>query len=317
MTAILRTATYACVGTAASVAALAQPLPAGVDACRALIQQQSEQPRNGPAEASRLGDVCPELADAINAGVWGEAIADVWAEDLGIDAFMALTDLVPVYAASSPGTVISTETLDAVLEEVRVQVPQPTLSLWERLTRWLEERLGPRPDADGGAIENWLANLSLPERLIRYLLIGLGLMLVVATGLIVWNELRASGVLGARGAKERDTGADAELRPERERVCSIAELRRAPLVRQPELLFALVLDVLRRRARIPDSATHREVAGAAGVLSETERRAFGVVLAAAERTTFGAWRPGPAELAPVLASGEMLLRDPAGERVEP
>jgi hypothetical protein len=87
------------------------------------------------------------------------------------------------------------------------------------------------------------------------------------------------------------------------------DVRRAPLARRPGLLFALLVAQLRRRsaAAIGDSLTHRELLGVAGTLGAAEGETFRTVVEAAERATFGGWRPAEAEMESLLARGEMLL----------
>ncbi len=67
----------------AAAAGFAQPLPDGVDECLTRIEQQrvAGAPDEALADAAtgprRLGDVCPELAGAIDEGPWGKALVDV------------------------------------------------------------------------------------------------------------------------------------------------------------------------------------------------------------------------------------------------
>jgi hypothetical protein len=83
----------------------------------------------------------------------------------------------------------------------------------------------------------------------------------------------------------------------------------APLGRRPALLLALVLDRLRAgsRASLRDSLTHRELLGAAHSLSAEQSDAFRVVVDAAERATFGGWRPDASACEGLIDRGRVLL----------
>ena len=314
MTVRLRVAacTLACI---AAGAAAAQSLPDGAAECRNRIEQQGVV-ADDDSEAPRLGELCPEIIDEINAGIWGEAIAEVWAEDLSGNAFIDLTEIVAAYEATRTTSEISPDTLDAALAEAATLVPAPDLSLWERAMQWLQERLGRAPDEDTGWFERWLGrwldDFSVSERWITIALIVLGIALLMATALIVINELRATGVFGRRSAPDiaaADGGASAAELP---RVRTIEDVRRAPLARQPAMLLALVLECLRRKKPIPQSATHRELLTTADLGAE-HRVAFAAVVGAAERATFGDWQPATHELTALLAGGESLVRDLSAE----
>ena len=66
-------------------------------AARSRRTQGSRAAADEPAGPTLLGDVCPELAAAIDEGAWGEALVDIWAEDLSTNAFEELARLVASY----------------------------------------------------------------------------------------------------------------------------------------------------------------------------------------------------------------------------
>jgi hypothetical protein len=69
------------------------------------------------------------------------------------------------------------------------------------------------------------------------------------------------------------------------------------------------LDRLRAGSRAPlrDSLTHRELLGAAQGLSPEQSDAFGAVVTAAERATFGGWRPDESACDGLIERGRALL----------
>ncbi|HEU4617089.1 MAG TPA: hypothetical protein VFV10_03575 [Gammaproteobacteria bacterium] len=302
---------FACASLCAAAAALAEPLP-GADACVERIEQARASGREdtGPPtarnETATLGELCPDVAAALDASAWAETVPTD-ASDLPLEQFSALVGLMAAYERPTARPGLALESLDAVIAEVASKTPPPQLSLWERLRRWLDEWLDDRRGGHGW-LEEWLKNLSLPERWVRALVITLGVLLVIAAVAVVANEIAALGVLGRRPARPRFAEEGGGADPEVPRVSSLDDVRRAPLARQPGLLLALVVGRLRKRAPLPDSLTHRELAAAAApLLGASRRTAFAAVVGAAERATFGAWQPEARDLDTVLASGAAVL----------
>jgi hypothetical protein len=161
--------------------------------------------------------------------------------------------------------------------------------------------------------------LSPSERVVRYLVIVLGIALVVATVVVVVNELRAAGVLAGSVLRKYAPLSPAAPEGADTRVADLDDVARAPLARRPVLLLALVLTRLRARGRAPlrDSLTHRELLGAAAGLSAEQSAAFAVVVGAAERVTFADWRPEERDVDGIVARGGALLASfAADERAE-
>jgi hypothetical protein len=311
--------------TAAALAAAAsggaQPLPDGVGECLVRIEQQraAGEPDDDEVGPRRLGDACPELADAIDAGAWGEGLVDVSAAGLSTAAFAELARLVASYEQAPPaGAQISAGSLDDALAALELREPEAQESLWQRVRKWLDERLGSRDGAAGRWIDDWLGNLSVPERVVRYLLIVLGAALVLATAAVIVNELRIAGVLAGgalrKYAPRAARGADDEVRAR-----TFDDVARAPLARRPALLLMLVLERLRARAKAPlrDSLTHRELVAAAEGLNAEQSDALRAVAGAAERATFGEWRPEEHAVEDVVARGRALVASLEDERKDP
>jgi len=112
-----------------ALSAAAQSLPPGVADCLAAIAQQSDSAANGAPEdggakpeTPRLGDVCPDVAAAIDDGPWGEAIAFFWADQMSTRAFRELTGVVSTYEPAAAGEIdLPRESLDESLAELCVQ----------------------------------------------------------------------------------------------------------------------------------------------------------------------------------------------------
>jgi len=308
---------------AATAVCAAQPLPGGTDECLARIEAQREAPSEQRAAAPLvLGDACPELAEDLQATRWSEALTNGSPlRELDAAAFVDLVALVERYREPQRPQPLSLTALDAALAELEDATPPAELSWWERGLEWLQEHLG-RGRTDGDTrLGEWLAGISVSERLVRWLVLAAGLTLVGVTLVIVGNELRAAGVFGARRSARRmavaggDDGVQTAVRAR-----TFADVRAAPIFERPVVLLGLVLEQWRRHGGgvIRPSLTHRELARETAQLDAAKRESLRAVLDAAERVTFGAWRPAESEVDEIMTHGEALLAswaaDEAGRR---
>jgi hypothetical protein len=284
------------------LAAVAQagPLPAGAAACLARMQQAELRAADAPPQITA---VCPAFAAALGDDAWADTLSYADAGQLGTQQLRDLIALSGSYSSAAPSDGLDAGRLDAIVSELAPFELPPALSLWDRVLRWLEERLG------GGASErlaDWLRGLSLPAAWRRALVLSVAALLVAAVGYIVFNELRhatrrhgrlSDGADAAPGGRVPDDGS-----------LSVAQLERAAPARRPALLLALILRRLRLGgAPIPASCTHRELAGAVDGLGRDARASLAAISGAAERVAFGGWRPDAHDVEPVLARGRELL----------
>jgi hypothetical protein len=306
----------AIVGALAAASASAQPLPSGAHDCLARIEQArvsdataAAEPKAAPAAVPVLRDLCPEFAVALGESAWNDAFVGVYADELRANAFVELTKLLASYeraAANQRGP--RAAELDGVLAELTLDEPTATPTLWERIRIWVDEHFGGRNAVTPEWLSKWLEELSPSERVVRYLVIALGMLLAAATMAIVLNELRVAGVLAGGVLRKYSplTAPDAE--PCESAARNWDDIARATLARRPALLLAIVLDRLRQRGRAPrDSLTHRELLRVGTGFDAEQSAAFAAIVAAAERVTFGDWRPVDGELDGVLARGRALL----------
>jgi hypothetical protein len=286
----------------------AQRLPPGADGCVAAVGQRAAQ-ASAAESPVLLGDVCADLADALEAGVWGQALAFVEARSLSADRFLALVELAQRYEGdAAAGAPISVTELADVVAGLRPFEPLPELSLWERIIEWLQGKLG---EGTGGASDRfleWLRGLDLPESWVRPIAYAAALVIVATVVAIAVNELRHGGAF-AGGARRRRSvvGEVDESMPQR--ALTFDDLHTFPPREQPIVLFRLVVECLQaRNARSAiESLTHRELVAANVVLGSEHASALDNVARAAERVTFGAWVPAPQELDPILDDGRTLL----------
>jgi hypothetical protein len=308
----------------AAATGVAQRPPEGLAECLVLLEQQrsaaapeAERGDAGVANPLRLGEICPELAAAIDNGAWGDALADGSAADLTTSAFLELAQIVTRYEVPPETQPLATDSLDDVLAALELREPVEEFTLWQRIQKWLDERLAARNGRAGRWLEDWLGNLSVPERALRYLVIALGAVLVIATVAVIANELRIAGVF-AGGVLRKYSPLAARAAAGDERVLDFDDVALAPLARRPGLLLRLVLDRMRARGQAPlrDSLTHRELVATAVGLTADQGEALRMVASAAERATFGGSQPEEGDVARVLERGRTLVASLADVRAE-
>lgn len=300
----------------AAAAAYAQSLPPGADACLARIEQLraagaavADQPNAAPAAVPLLGNVCPDFAATLAQSPWGDALVGASPDELPTRSFVLLTKLVAGYGRPTANRQeLRTTELDDVLAELKLDEPTVAPTLWERVRMWLDEHVGGGNDVTPEWLAKWLKQLSPSERGVRYLVAALGILLVLATAAIVLNELRVTGLFGRGVLRKYSPLGPSAPEPGETSARDWHDVVRAPLARRPALLLAIVLETLRKRGRAPrDSLTHRELLRATTGLDAEQGAAFEAIVRAAERITFGDWRPVEHELDGVLARGRALL----------
>ncbi len=292
-------------------AASAQSVFGGAAVADCLARLRARDGTGGEGGAPRLGDVCPDLAREIEAGPWAPVLGRTPAGTLTARPFEDLVDVIAHYERASDAAVLAIDELDMIVESLRPFEPVARLSLWDRIVEWFRERLGLGDTSGDGGVLEWLRNLSIPEAWVRTLAYVLGLTVVIAVLLIAVNELRVSGAFGgSRGRRRGWTTEDVPPWAKRGPL-SLDAVTRAPPVRQPALLLALLVERLKERFGdvVRDSLTHRELAAAAAALGVRRRGELESVVAAAERITFAGWHPEPTDVEPVIAHGKAVLEE--------
>jgi hypothetical protein len=291
-------------------------LPPGTAECTAAIERL--EPAADADTRPRLGGVCPEVAAALDEGMWGEALAGSGAGGLSTDAFLALVGVAERYADGDRSAEAPPHAeLDAIVAGLRPFEPEPVQSLWERALAWFREWLGEGTGGAGDRFLEWLRDISLPESWTRTIIYAIAIALAALVLLIVINELRVAGVF-SRSATRRPLAARPLSASQRPQALTWDALQATSPLEQPTLLLAMLLERLRKRnpGRVRDSFTHRELVAADIGLSALETDALHTVVTAAERVTFGAWVPAEHELEPVLVAGRSLMTSLDGTLAE-
>ncbi|MGB7213625.1 MAG: hypothetical protein WBE98_01030 [Gammaproteobacteria bacterium] len=283
-------------------------LPA-LEACTDALHELASS--RGDPPSGRLGDVCAELAAELDDRVWGEALVSTSAEDLSVPAFGELGQLIAHYERPrSDPSGLDVDELARIVESLGALEPVVELSPWQRIVRFVRERLGLDDDGNAGDWLAWLRRVGLPENWQRGIVVTLGMLAAVFVIVVVANEL------AARRAASGERGAGAGTAP-LGRVLGVDDIERAAPASQPALLLSLLLARLRERFgdAVRESMTPRELAAAVGALGLSRRDDFGLVAEAAERVVFAGWRPEAADAAVVLARARAVLDELDGNAV--
>jgi hypothetical protein len=192
----------------------------------------------------------------------------------------------------------------AIVEKTQAATAAPKRSLWQRFKDWVRSLIGERK---GGAESSWFSawlDEHLPgERFVEALLYLVLAAVVVATGWIVYTELRAAGLLDRWRGRRRAAPAAQPVVP------AAPSLAGASEAEAPSILLTLLVGELRRLGRVQDrlSMTHRELGRAARFDAPADGETFERVLGAAERVRYASLPPAPGALRPVIEAGRSLL----------
>ncbi len=206
---------------------------------------------------------CPSLGGALGESPLGKWIRPTPGGDMTLDQLVDLRHLV---ARMSPpeetNWTLNYSGLDALLAQTLVRKEGgDELGWWDRFLAWLEGLIREQDDADVRWLLRLLQALTPSAETAKFILYGSLVTLVLVAVGIVFNELRAAGIVKVfRQRSHRrvsmesaDTGAGAS-------VLSPQGIRRLALVQQPAALLKLCIDQLICEHRLPDdkSLTNRE-----------------------------------------------------------
>ena len=95
-------------------------------------------------------------------------------------------------------------TLAPILDSLRAEEPERTPGLLERFQRWLRSLFERQQSDPDDWFSRWLDELDVSETVVRtILLVAIGLLLVMVVG-VIYNELRAAGLLRQRPVVQDD-----------------------------------------------------------------------------------------------------------------
>ena len=280
--------------------------------------------------AAALGSsmLCPLRAHALDARTLITRCTDVGGADLqglaairkacpGIDAALAER-----YSGRPLSSLPAASELRAIAQRLQKPPPPASSSLWDRIRAWLRRRY-----TLPASLLKWLHSLpgwSAGPSTQGILLVGSGVLILLALAAFIIAELRAAGLLGRRWLKPARTGrraAQPRIRVPAEEADDGVDPAHA--LDRPALALRVLIDALRRSRRIDrdGSLTCREVLVRAVFDTQGQREGFAKIALLAEQEVFGPRGSSirvPDELRPALeALRTQLLAAPAARTSAP
>ena len=278
---------------------------AAIDACTARL--------DAPLDVGyeRIAARCPDLAPALEQSGWAAWLPRGWKEsrnDLSAGSLLELRAVVVRELATRPaGHAPRVERLKEVLADLG-DAGQQRSGLWARINQWLRQLLERSNErSDEGWLNRIISRIGVSGA-VRDVITFTALALVVAlAGLIVSNEVRASGILrGLRSGDDADDAADAlASRPK----LTWSEIERAPLLERPRLLLELIATRLTDQKRLPPAGafTVREITRGADLREPADRERLADLALTAERARYAESGVEPAAVENAVAGGRELL----------
>jgi hypothetical protein len=273
-----------------------------VEACRVRLDPRTD------VGFERIQRRCPELARALAKAPWRDLLPRDLADrrdELSAESLRALVVLIRE-AGDSEATRAApqTEALAPVLAELGAQGQQGA-TRWERLKRWLEQKLENRDDDEEGLLDEWSRQLQTSEgvaRAITYFGYALVAGLVI---FVIAAELRAAGLLSARRrAAERANPASLWRRR-----LVLADVAAAPLADRPGMLLRLLGETLTRAHRLPaaEGLTASAIARRAELDDAGDRDALNRVATVADAARYAPRAPANEDLEGAVNTAQALL----------
>ncbi len=235
----------------------------------------------------------------------------------GIDAALAER-----YSGHPSSALPAASDLRAIALRLQKPPPPAASSLWDRITAWLRRRF-----ALPASLLKWLHSLpgwSAGPSTQALLLVGSGVLILLALAAFIISELRAAGLLGRRWLKPARDGrrvAQPRIRMPGEEADDGVDPAHA--LDRPAAALRMLIEALRRSRRIDrdGSLTCREVLIHAVFDTQGQREGFAKIALLAEQEVFGPRGSSirvPDELRPALeALRTQLLAAPAARTSAP
>jgi hypothetical protein len=268
-----------------------------------LIDDCSESATEDTIGLTDLESVCPGLTTALENSGYLALLST--AERDALDVY-GLSDLLAVddWYQQEEAPDVDVGTLGPILDSLRAEEPDRAPGLLERFQRWLRSLLERQQSDPDNWLSRWLDELDVSQTVVRtILLVAIGLLLVMAIG-VVYNELRAAGLLRKRPVVQDDAvKAAAGLES-----ADAADLDALSADRKASMLLRMLVATLVRsgRLRTERGLTYRELSARANFDDAQQREAFRRVATLAERTVYGGREITAEEVEPVVAVARAL-----------
>jgi hypothetical protein len=274
------------------------------EAARSPVDRIADCSHSAKEDAVGLTDLenaCPGLTSALEEAGYLPLLST--AERDALDVY-GLSDLLAVddWYRQQEARDVDVSTLAPILDSLRAEEPDRAPGLLERFQRWLRslfERQKSDPDT---WFSRWLDELDVSQTVVRtILLVAIGLLLVMVVG-VIYNELRAAGLLRQRPVVQDDAVRTAPSSASADDLDALSADHKASL-----LLRMLVATLVRSgRLRTERGLTHRELSARATFDDAQQRESFRRVASLAERTVYGGRELTAEEVEPVVAVARAL-----------
>lgn len=276
---------------------------AGEDAIE-VVQRCSDSASEDVYGLTNLESECPGLTQALEDLGYLPLLSDPMRDVLQVYDLSDLLQVADWYQQRAAQDV-RVDTLAPILDSLRAQEPQRPPTLFERFKRWLRSLLERRQQDSGNWLSQWLEDVDIPTAVTRTLLLGAMILAVALAIAVIYNELRAAGVLRKRPVvQDPVVQATAGAAP----AASEADLDAATAERKAPMLLRMLVATLVKsgRLRTERSLTYRELCTRANFDDNEQRECFRRVAVLAERTVYGSAEVSAEELEPVVAAARAL-----------
>ena len=267
-----------------------------------LIDDCSDSATEDTIGLTDLESACPGLTSALEDSGYLPLLST--SERAALDVF-DLSDLLLVddWYQQQEARDVDVGTLGPILDSLRAEEPERAPGLLDRLQRWLRSLFGRQQTDPDNWLSRWLDELDVSDTVVRaILLVAIAVLLVMAIG-VIYNELRAAGLLRRRPVVQDDavnaaTSASADA----------TELGALSAERKASMLLRMLVATLVRsgRLRTERGLTYRELSARATFDDAQQRESFRRVASLAERTVYGGREIAAEEVEPVVELARAL-----------
>lgn len=279
-----------------------------VQSARAVLEQCVEQAGQDVRGLEDLKSACPGIEAAIQELHLDPQLPADWEQHVGTGALSNWSALADRYASTGTPAqgLLEPGRLREIARALPVPVSRSTLTQ-DWLHRWLRRWLHEHPQwlaALRSFLSGWYAPLPL-----QGVLYGLLLLVVLAATAIVYQELRAAGVLGSPAGERPPRRRLGKPPGAAEEPPGTLELAMAPPHLRPVLVLRTLVAALTRSHRLEyeRALTCRELVTSALFDTDAQRQHFAALSVLAERGLYG--DPGqepPPQQDAVLAAAQSL-----------
>ena len=242
--------------------------------------------------------------DEIGAGDW---LSTMQRADLTPQGLTEIIRLAERYRGVPPGAQPADPAdLAPILSSLDDDRRERPLGVLDRLKKWLRSLL--EQQADSGAwLAQWLDDFEMSRGVTLAIVYGLAALVVISALGIVFNELRAAGVLGERSRRSA-SGMAGVLTGAQTAAPTLADIEAAPLHERPSLLLRLVVASLMGAGRLTAerSLTHRELVSRARLDDADQREHLARLASTAERIMYSGSTPADGDVDRAIEAGRAL-----------